>query len=259
MRLRLTIAYDGRAFTGWQSQAHGKGVQDAVERAFATVLKLPERPRVCGSGRTDAGVHALAQIAHVDVPDTARLPMDAWRRALNVNMPHAVRIMEIEPAAHRFHAQYDALSKTYAYRIWNAPVLPPHDHGRAWHMSHDIDPALLHQAAEMCSGTHDFASFAANRGDPADNPTDTSRTIFHIRPTLSPGGLWTLEFHGTGFLYKMVRMLTASIIRVARHRAPPTWLAHLLTAPPGEKTNHVAPPDGLTLMAVHYPPATPAL
>lgn len=254
MRLRLTIAYDGRPFAGWQSQAGGNTVQDHLERSVQRVLKLDAKPVIHGSGRTDAGVHGLAQVAHVDVPDGCRMEMAAWVRALNVHLPAAIRVTSVSPSTPEFHARFDATGKIYRYRIWHAPILPPLEAGLAWHVPHQLDFATLSAACRLCEGEHDFTAFAANRGDGKDEGRDAVRELWSVTVD-HPAPLLTLTFHGSGFLYKMVRLLTGSFIRVAMGRAPVSWLEHLLTAPPREKTHYLAPADGLYLAEVEYPEA----
>ncbi len=227
-------------------------MQDHLERSVQRVLKLDTRPVIHGSGRTDAGVHGLGQVAHVEVPDDCRMEMAAWVRALNVHLPAAIRVMAAAQAAPDFHARFDATGKTYRYRIWHAPILPPLEAGLAWHVPHPVDFSLLKAACQLCEGTHDFTAFAANRGDGRDEGRDAVRHLWSIGVD-HPAPLLTLTFHGSGFLYKMVRLLTGSIIRVAMGRAPVSWLEHLLTAPPGEKTHYLAPADGLYLTEVEYP------
>jgi tRNA pseudouridine38-40 synthase len=251
MRLRLTIAYDGRPFAGWQSQPAGNTVQDHLEAALGRILKMETPPAVHGSGRTDAGVHALGQVAHCDVPDTSRMDTAAWRRALNVHLPPGIRIMEVTPAAGNFHARFDAAGKTYRYRVWNDEVLPPLEAGLAWHVPHRLDLALLEEACRSCEGTHDFGAFAANRGDGKDEGRDTVRHLWSVRLERESPCL-ILTFHGSGFLYKMVRLLTGSLMRVAMGRAPVFWLQQLLTASGGKKSHHTAPADGLYLVSVDY-------
>src|SRR5881398_1496449 len=130
-RLKLIIAYDGAPFSGWQSQSHRNTVQDHVERAFERVRGKPTR--VHGAGRTDAGVHALAQCAHVDLP-AQRYSSDRWVCALNGVLPPTIRIMQCRFVPESFHARFSAKGKIYRYRIWNADVLPPLENGRAWHI-----------------------------------------------------------------------------------------------------------------------------
>ena len=244
-RLKLLLAYDGRPFRGWQSQATGDAVQDHLDRAFAKILG--QRVPTHGSGRTDAGVHALGQVAHADVPRGRHTPA-TWLSALNANLPPEIRILRVTRARTGFHARFDARRKIYTYRIWNAPTLHPLELGRAWHVHGEIDLARLRECAAMLTGTRDFASFAANRRKPEPN---TVRTIHRI-VIARRGELLTLRFEGGGFLYKMVRLLTGTLIRCAQHRAEPQWIADLLAARGRVKTHFAAPADGLYLTRVIY-------
>jgi tRNA pseudouridine38-40 synthase len=243
MRLRLIIAYDGRPYAGWQSQATSNAVQDILEEAFAKVAGT--RVVVHGSGRTDAGVHALGQCAHADVPG-AMNPRD-WQRALNANLPPTIRIMNSGRAAPQFHARFSAKGKVYRYLIRNGPILPPHEFGRAWQVPEPLQIGTLQQAIAVLTGRHDFAAFCAQREKATGDTTRTIRKIALSRRS----GLIALTFEGEGFLYKMVRMLTAAIVRVAHGRETLQRLQHRLeTGAP--KWNHVAPADGLYLVRVLY-------
>ncbi len=244
MRLKLLIAYDGRPFRGWQSQATGDAVQDHVERAFTRLCG--ERIVVHGAGRTDAGVHALGQVAHVEVAD--QLPPDKWLPALNAHLPREIRIMRITRPPADFHARFDARGKIYTYRIWNADVLPPLEFGRAWHFPSPVDLRILADCARMVEGTHDFAGFAANLGK---KERDTTRTISEVR-IQKTAALLILRFHGEGFLYKMVRLLTGTLLRCAQGRADPAWIAALLAGKGRPKTSFAAPAEGLYLTRVLY-------
>src|ERR1700730_18387615 len=158
-RLKLIVAYDGAPFSGWQSQTNGNGVQDHLENAIAQICS--ERVRVHGAGRTDAGVHALAQCAHVDLP-SRRYESDRWVSALNGILPPAIRVMSCRFVSEAFHARFSAKGKTYRYRIWNAAVLPPFESGRAWHVVSPLDLDDMVIAAQEFCGEHDFFSFSAN-------------------------------------------------------------------------------------------------
>ena len=248
-RLRFTVAYNGRLFKGWQSQACGNAVQDYLEAAFGKLCGGGDRVPVHGSGRTDAGVHALAQTAHAEVPADRLTPAD-WVFALNAHLPHEIRVLRCAWAAPGFHARFSATGKIYRYRVWNGPVLPPLEIGRAWHVFLPLDMDLLRQCATAFTGTHDFAGFAANRGVPA---TDTIRTLRRIGVVGRSGGLVTLTFEGDGFLYRMVRLLTGSFIRCAKGKASPEWLTGLLDRTgPRAKTSYAAPAEGLYLCRVLY-------
>ncbi len=244
-RLRLLLAYDGRPFRGWQSQAGGDAVQDRIEQAFVRVAG--ERIVVHGSGRTDAGVHALGQVAHVDVPSDF-LPPAKWQAALNANLPHEIRVLRCTRAAACFHARFHAQGKTYLYRIHVGPVFPPLEIGRAWHVAGPLDLTVLRACAARLTGTHDFAGFAANRGHA---PTSTVRTLREIHLT-ARGPALTLRFTGDGFLYKMVRLLTGTLIRCALGRMEPAFLETLLVGGGSPKTHFQAPAEGLYLARVLY-------
>ena len=246
MRLKLTLAYDGAAFRGWQSQPGGGAVQDVLQQAM-TRLAGGKKVSVQGSGRTDAGVHALGQVAHADVPDERGAP-EFWLRALNAMLPPAVRVLSAARAAEDFHARYGATGKTYDYLLWTGPVLPPHWAGRAWHVQPPPGPARLRQAARILAGRHDFRGFSANRGTPVP---DTRRHLRRITVS-SEGPVIRLRFEGDGFLYKMVRMLAAAMVRVAQDRAAPDDLRARLAAKPSPLPREVAPPDGLYLVRVAY-------
>lgn len=247
IRLRLLIAYDGRPFRGWQSQATKDAVQDHLEAAFARTLG--EKVSVQGSGRTDAGVHALAQVAHADVPRD-RLPLASWPGALNNFLPHEIRVLRVTRAAADFHARFHARGKNYTYRIWQAPTLHPLEIGRAWHMPSALDRDVLRAGAALLEGRHDFAGFAANRG-PGYAADDTVRTLRRVTLT-ARGPLLTLHFEGDGFLYKMVRLLTGTLVRCAQGRAELDFIRALLAEKGARKTSFAAPADGLYLTRVLY-------
>ena len=178
-RLKLTVAYDGAAFAGWQSQAHRNTVQDELERALQKISG--QQIRVHGAGRTDAGVHALAQCAHVDLPNR-RLSIERWRNALNAVLPAAVRILRCQYVSQKFHARFSATGKLYRYRIWAAPILPPLELGRAWHIFLPLDVDLLKAAGRKFIGTHDFSAFAANRAlsDAGRKARDTRKFVDQV-------------------------------------------------------------------------------
>lgn len=245
-RIRLTLAYDGAAFSGWQSQFGGGGVQDAVERAVAKVAHQPIR--IHGAGRTDAGVHALAQVAHFDAPAGVRLAPKEWLRALNSNLPNEVRVLRATRASADFHARFSAHGKIYRYELHCGEVLPPHRFRRAWHVPQPIDLEQLREAVHLFEGRHDFRAFAANRGAPVE---DTVRTIRAARVARS-GSSVSITFEGDGFLYKMVRMLVGASVRVALKRESPEKVRSLLVNAGPAKWTHVAPADGLYLVRVLY-------
>lgn len=246
-RLKLIVAYDGAPFSGWQSQPNGNAIQDHLEKAFEQICS--HRVRVHGAGRTDAGVHALAQCAHVDLP-VKRYGAERWRAALNGILPAAIRIMDCRFIAETFHARFSAKGKIYRYRVWNGDVLPPLENGRAWHVRDPIDRELVAAAAKLFIGEYDFASFSANRGA---GVSDTVRKLYAVRVRKS-GPVLTLDFEGDGFLYKMVRMIAGSLVQIGVGKTSihdvQSRLAHPRRLTGAERS--VAPASGLFLLRVRY-------
>jgi tRNA pseudouridine38-40 synthase len=246
-RLKLIVAYDGGPFAGWQSQATGNAIQDHLEAAFDRICSA--KVRVHGAGRTDAGVHALAQCAHVDLP-ARRYEPARWTSALNGVLPAAIRIIRARFVGPSFHARFSAKGKTYRYRIWNAEVLSPFEDGRAWHVRAPLDVGAMSRAARLFVGRHDFRSFAASRGSPV---SDTIRRIQRAR-VARKGALITIEFEGDGFLYKMVRLLAGTLVRVGLGEDSSNEIEARLRAPRRlfSRGRNVAPAAGLYLVRVRY-------
>lgn len=247
MRLLLEIAYHGAGLNGWQSQVGGNTVQDFLEKAFHT---LGERDAtIHGSGRTDAGVHANAQQAHIDVAAGRFTPRE-WIAALNAHLPASIRVMKIQEVSEDFHARFSATGKIYTYTIWNAPMTHPMFDDRSWHVPWKLDSDSIRAACSLFEGTHDFAAFSARR---TKEPEHTTRAIHRI-DTHFDGPKIELRFEGGGFLYKMVRILTAAIVRHAAGRCDLDELAVKLRdgAP---AFCHTAPASGLVLEKVLYPSA----
>jgi len=243
-RLKLILAYDGAPFAGWQSQSHRNTVQDQLERALERVTS--EAVRVHGAGRTDAGVHALAQCAHVDV--SKFLPTDRWIKALNALLPSAIRVLRCRYVSKDFHARLSAKGKIYRYRTWTAPILPPFEYRRAWHIAQPLDLKILKSAVKHLVGTHDFAAFAANRGK---LEASTIRTIKSAR-VRQKGPYVTIEFDGDGFLYKMVRLMVGVLVKCALGKMRIEEIALRLHSGKAGSARFAAPADGLYLVRVRY-------
>jgi len=247
-RLKLIVAYDGSQFAGWQSQSHRNTIQDHLERAFERIGGKPVR--VHGAGRTDAEVHALAQCAHVDLLDD-RLSSARWTRALNALLPPTIRVLRCRYVSNDFHARLSAKGKLYRYRIWSAPILPPFEYGRAWHVARALDLETLKSAAKPFVGTHDFSGFAANRGK---REKSTIRTIHFVRVVRvgRNGPCVTIDFGGDGFLYKMVRLMVGSLVKCAFGKLSMEDLLKRLISGHASKARFVAPAEGLFLVRVRY-------
>ncbi len=251
MRLKLTIAYDGRPFLGWQSQKGGNTVQDFLNAALEETAKRPLRLQ--GAGRTDTGVHALGQTAHFDTPEGTTMNPYNWVPALNTKLPATIRVMACEEVPPDFHSRFSATGKTYCYDICTDPVLPPLKAGLAWHLPRLLDADALTEALSLFEGTHDFHAFAAYRGNESE-VTDYKRTVFSTTLETLPDG-YRMRFHGDGFLYKMVRMLAGTAIKAAQGKLRQDDLATLLDQPPElpfGKAPLCAPADGLYLQQVDY-------
>jgi len=243
----LTIAYDGTHFHGWQIQARHRTVQAELERAFAAIGC--DGVRVEGAGRTDAGVHAIAQCAHVRLPRA--FPVDRLALALNTNLAADVAVQAVREAPPDFHARFHARGKRYAYRCLSSPVRPAIGRSLYHWTRRPIDFAAMRAAATCLRGTHDFAAFATNPGRPRIR--GTVRTLHHVHLLHRPGG-FDFVVQGNGFLYNMVRNLVGSLLEVGYGNQPPAWLAEVLAARERRRTGPTAPASGLYLLRVLYAP-----
>lgn len=248
MRLKLTIAYEGSDFAGWQSQSHGKGIQDCLEKALISIAR--RRLILHAAGRTDAGVHALAQCAHVDIGEVAGKMKDPqrWLTALNAALPPTIRILKIQKVPSTFHARFSVHQKTYRYLAWHGVVLPPLLHQRAWHLHGPLDLSLLKKIAKELEGTHDFRGFTAKSGAAREN---TKRTLDQVS-IKKKGNEISFSFTGDGFLYHMVRMLVGAMIRVAQGKMSEEDFLQRLHSAKRAKAPFTAPACGLYLTKVTY-------
>jgi len=240
-------------------------VQDAVELAISGITE--KAVRIHGAGRTDAGVHALGQVAHFDLTTPCSLDEDAWRRALNAKLPRRIRVVKAQIVDTEFHARYSAEGKYYRYRIIESPVLMPQDYARAWHQRGPLDRSIMIAVCAVLQGERDFSAFCVNRGDGTDRkPGDGGnvRNIHSIRlkeQKLPCGSVEiTIHVHGNGFLYRMVRMLVGTIVRCGQGKMTIAKVQELFdqvddtaASEDFEKAPLCAPPDGLTLVEVDYP------
>ena len=241
--VKLTIAYDGTGFVGWQRQDTGESIQGLIEDALAKIEG--HVVTLHGAGRTDAGVHALAQVASARI--AAELDDATLIRALNANLPPAVRIDAIETVPDDFHARFSATGKTYEYRIWNGPAMPPFMRLYAWHVPQPLDLTTMNEASRAIVGEHDFASFQGTG----------SRTHSTVRRVTSAawranGAAVTFSISGQGFLRHMVRSLTGTLVEVGHRRRPADDLTRLVAAPERSDAGRTAPPHGLFLVSVLY-------
>lgn len=243
IRIALGVEYDGSAFCGWQTQAGGGAVQNAVELALSAIAG--RAVGTVAAGRTDAGVHATGQVVHADVP--ANRPLSAWVRGVNSHLPGGVVVNWAQPVAADFHARFSATGRRYRYLLLNRPVRPAVLANRVgWHHQ-PLDVAAMREAAGLLLGRHDFSAFRAAECQ-AKSPVRELRQA-EVRVA---GDLIAFDFAADAFLHHMVRNLVGSLVYVGKGAHPPAWIPELLAA---RDRRHAAPtfsPHGLYLAGVDY-------
>lgn len=246
-RHKITIAYDGTAYCGWQVQkGEKKSIQSLVQGALQTVLRHPLD--LSGSGRTDAGVHAQGQTAHFDTEvifDPGKL-----RLSLNALLPPDIRILQCETAAPDFHARYKARAKIYHYHLHLNRISNPFWRLYRYQVFKRVDLSLMRNAAERLLGMHDFTSFA-NEPQSGSVAHDPIRTLMRLDVVEQEEGV-RLEFEADGFLYKMVRNLTGTLIEAAAGKISPADIDRILASKDRRQAPSTVPPQGLFLMKVIY-------
>jgi tRNA pseudouridine38-40 synthase len=249
MRFRLTIAYDGAAYAGWQVQKTGLGVQQRLEEALARLFD--HAGRVHSSSRTDTGVHAIGLVAHVEIPDREfRMPVGKLILALNAHLPEDIRVMAARRCEPDFHARFSATGKEYRYFVWNHAAMNPLWRRQAWHVPGRLDLRAMRNAARTFVGRHDFRSFAATR---SYEPGCTVRTVRRCA-IRRQGALLTFVIEGDGFLYKMCRGIVGTLVQVGQGKIPVEGLNEMLAQCDRRVAGMTAPAHGLVLWRVQYPP-----
>jgi tRNA pseudouridine38-40 synthase len=244
--LRLTIAYDGTNYVGWQRQTNGLSVQQVIEDAMAPLASSADgAPGVAGASRTDAGVHALQQVASVNLAST--LPVENVLRALNVRLPFDIRVLSVEDMPLGFHARFHARAKTYRYRLVRSPVLLPFDRAYVWHTPDLADIEAMRHAAASLVGRHDFASFQAA----GSTTVDTFRTIERL-DIRDDADEVVIEVAGDGFLRHMVRAIVGTLVEIGGGLRPPGDVPRIVRARSRQAAGPTAPARGLMLIAVRY-------
>jgi tRNA pseudouridine38-40 synthase len=241
--LKLTLAYDGTRFVGWQRQAEGDSIQGVLEEALA---RFEGRPvTVHGAGRTDAGVHARGQVASVQL--TCGHDVATLTRALNAQLPEDLRVRSIEEAPADFHARFSARSRTYRYQIRSGGVASPFDRAFVWHLPERLDVDAMRQAARSLVGRHDFAAFQSIGSQVPDSIRTVSASDFQ-----SDDDLLTYEVTADGFLRHMVRAVVGTLVEIGRGWRAPENIAALLANGVRAEAGATAPPHGLFLVRVDY-------
>jgi tRNA pseudouridine38-40 synthase len=244
MRFKLTIEYDGGPYQGWQRLPEGPSVQGALEDAVEKLTGA--RSEVVGAGRTDSGVHAVAQVAHVDIEKA----IDAFRliEALNAHLrPHPISILDAEEAAPDFHARFDATRRAYRYAILNRRAPAALDRGRVWRLARDLDAPAMHAAAQRLVGKHDFTTFR-DANCQAKSPVKTLDRCDVSRD----GEIVEVWCEAQSFLHRQVRSIVGTLVEVGLGKMSADDVAAALAAADRTRCGPVAPADGLFLMRVDY-------
>ena len=243
-RYRLTVEYDGTDYAGWQRQPDAPSIQAAVEAAVHAFCA--EHATVYGAGRTDAGVHARAQVCHLDL--ARRVSAAALCNALNAHLrPAPIAVLAAEEAPPDFHARFSATEREYRYRILNRRAPPALDRGRVWHLAAPLDAAAMAAAAAHLVGRHDFSSFRAAECQ-AKSPVKTLDALEVARR----GAEITITARARSFLHRQVRVMAGTLARVGLGKTPPAAIPAILAARARPAAGPTAPPGGLCLAAVRY-------
>ncbi|MCG8648556.1 MAG: tRNA pseudouridine(38-40) synthase TruA [Pirellulales bacterium] len=250
---KLTVAYDGTDFAGWQVQPGKNTIQSALQDALQRVAK--ESVSVVGSGRTDAGVHALAQVASCRLTQW-RASAAALARALNTYLPNTIVVREAIDAPDGFHAIGDATGKRYRYQLQIGGTRDVFQYRYRWLLHEHLDVDAMRQAASHFLGQHDFASFQASGSAPKKTTVRNIRVCELIdQPSMMPDTLHlALEVEANGFLYNMVRNIVGTLVEIGRGKHPPQWIDEVIAAADRSVAGPTAPPQGLFLVRVDYPP-----
>ena len=243
MRIGLIISYDGTGYCGWQRQENGISVQEKIEDALRELTG--EDITLTAAGRTDAGVHALAQTAHFDTE--SGIPAEKFSYAINTALPDDIRIKESFRARDDFHARYDVTRKTYVYNIWNDSHASAILRNYSFHVPRDLDLDAMEEAAEALKGEHDYTAFCA-AGAQTKNFV---RTVYDIDIN-TRGRLISFEYTGNGFLYNMVRILTGTLVYVGLGKLAPSDMGRIIESKDRTRAGVTVPPEGLFLKDVYY-------
>lgn len=245
-RIRVVVSYDGTEYHGWQVQPGLATIQGTLETVLGEIEGAPVA--VAGSGRTDAGVHALAQVAAFNL--TNPLPCRNLRKAMNRLLPPDIRILETEEAAQDFHPRFQAKAKTYEYRIWRGEICPPFNRRYVYHFPYSVNEQAFLDAADVYRGEHDFSAFAA--ADEKDELGLSKVRRVYSSEAFRNGDLLVYRVRGSGFLKHMVRNLVGGLVETAKGNLTREGLAELVRPGAGRKLGVAVPARGLFLVGVEY-------
>jgi tRNA pseudouridine38-40 synthase len=247
LKFKLTIAYDGKNYAGWQVQKSGIGVQQKVEEALSKLF--PTVGRIHSSSRTDTGVHAIGMVAHVEIAKSEfRMTVNKLALAINAHLPTDIRVISAQKVSSGFHARFDAAGKQYRYFAWNHTAMNPLLRDQAWQVPRKLDMAAMRSAAKLFIGKHDFKSFAANRNYEVEC---TVRTVTRCDIKKS-GDLLTFIIEGDGFLYKMCRGIVGTLVQVGQGKIAAEDIKKILATKDRRVAGMTAPAHGLVLWRVFY-------
>ena len=246
-RFKLTIEYAGTRYSGWQIQKNAKTVQGEIDRAVRTITGRKDF-ELYGSGRTDAGVHALAQVAHLDV--STNLPPDTLRRRINDELPADINVLAAAQVPHRFHARHDAVARRYLYQL--ARRRTAFAKAYVWWVKEPLDTARMREAAQAFVGLRDFRSFAASDLRDEDDEKPSTVVLVDTLAVVDDGSLVLVSVEGSHFLWKMVRRIVGVLAEIGRGGLAPAAVAAFLAEGSAAPARLTAPPSGLFLERVYY-------
>lgn len=247
VRIKLTIAYDGANYQGWQVQKIGTGIQELVEKSLKALFQ--EDIRIHGSSRTDTGVHAKGMVAHFDLAEAKlKFPAGKLALAMNAHLPEDIRVMQAVKTRADFHARFNAKGKQYRYFVFNHSAMEPLLRRTAWHVPRELELGTMKQAAALFLGKRDFAAFANNRDYAMESTVRTLKRC-EIR---KQGALLTFIIEGDGFLYKMCRGIAGTVVQVGMGKYKPEDVERMLDSKDRCMAGMTAPAHGLVLWKVYY-------
>jgi tRNA pseudouridine38-40 synthase len=242
--IKLLLQYDGSNYSGWQIQHNGTTIQGLLTAALSQIHGQPVK--LYGAGRTDAGVHALGQVANFFTNKNLTPPQ--WQKALNGQLPPDIRVVSVAEVSASFHARFSAIGKHYRYQLCTSATVSPFDYRYYYHYPYALNLAAMEQAASYLLGTHDFAAFAT-----ATNKDATVRTLHQLTIISPHPDRLCFQLQGNGFLRYMVRTIVGTLLEVGRQQRPAASIPEILQSQDRRQAGPTAPPQGLFLVAVEYP------